>query len=78
MVLLLIPYVPSDGTDLRLADRERPVTRLPGEAIMRALSILEGLAKPQKTLPSAFFYDEIGSQLFDQICDLPEYYPTPP
>ena len=23
-----------------------------------------------------YFYDELGSQLFDQICDVPEYYPT--
>jgi dimethylhistidine N-methyltransferase len=47
----------------------------PTTADMTAL-VVEGLAKPQKTLPSAFFYDEAGSALFDQICDLPEYYPT--
>lgn len=47
----------------------------PSAADMTAL-VVEGLAKPQKTLPSAFFYDEAGSALFDQICDLPEYYPT--
>ena len=38
--------------------------------------ILEGLRQPQKTLPSKYFYDELGSQLFDEICKLPEYYPT--
>ena len=38
--------------------------------------IIDGLSKPQKTLPSKFFYDEKGSQLFDEICDLDEYYPT--
>lgn len=32
--------------------------------------------KPRKELPSKFFYDEHGSQLFDQICELEEYYPT--
>ncbi len=47
----------------------------PTAADMKALAI-EGLSKPQKTLPSSFFYDEAGSALFDQICDLPEYYPT--
>ncbi|WP_242632120.1 L-histidine N(alpha)-methyltransferase [Rubripirellula amarantea] len=29
-----------------------------------------------KTLPCKYFYDEVGSQLFDQICELDEYYPT--
>ncbi|MBO6783192.1 MAG: L-histidine N(alpha)-methyltransferase [Alphaproteobacteria bacterium] len=38
--------------------------------------VLEGLRKPQKELPSKYFYDERGSQLFDRICELPEYYPT--
>jgi dimethylhistidine N-methyltransferase len=38
--------------------------------------VLEGLRKPQKELPSKFFYDELGSQLFDQICSLDEYYLT--
>ena len=37
---------------------------------------IEGLHKSVKQLPSKFFYDERGSQLFDQICNLPEYYPT--
>ena len=38
--------------------------------------VLEGLRKPQKSLPSKLFYDERGSQLFDQICELDEYYLT--
>lgn len=38
--------------------------------------VLEGLSKPQKTLPSKLFYDERGSQLFDEICELDEYYLT--
>lgn len=38
--------------------------------------VARGLAQPQKWLPSRFFYDARGSQLFDLICDLPEYYPT--
>ena len=37
---------------------------------------LAGLRNEQKTLPCKYFYDRRGSQLFDQICDLPEYYPT--
>jgi dimethylhistidine N-methyltransferase len=38
--------------------------------------VVEGLRKPQKELPSKFFYDAIGSRLFDQITELEEYYPT--
>lgn len=37
---------------------------------------LEGLAREPKLLPCKYFYDARGSQLFDQICDLEEYYPT--
>ena len=39
-------------------------------------AVIEGLTQPQKMLSSKFFYDEIGSKLFDDICDLDEYYPT--
>jgi len=38
--------------------------------------VINGLSKPQKSLPSKLFYDERGSQLFDEICELEEYYPT--
>ena len=35
-----------------------------------------GLRQIPKTLPCKYFYDQRGSQLFDRICELPEYYPT--
>lgn len=38
--------------------------------------VIAGLQHAQKTLPSKFLYDERGSELFDQICEQPEYYPT--
>ena len=38
--------------------------------------VLEGLARPQKALPPKYFYDAAGSQLFEKICRLREYYPT--
>lgn len=38
--------------------------------------VLTGLKQEQKMLPSKFFYDERGSQLFDEITELEEYYPT--
>jgi dimethylhistidine N-methyltransferase len=41
-----------------------------------ARDVVEGLSAPRKRLPSKHFYDARGSELFEQICDLPEYYPT--
>ena len=38
--------------------------------------VIRGLTHPQKHLPPRYFYDDRGSQLFEQICELPEYYPT--
>src|SRR6201995_4078816 len=38
--------------------------------------VLDGLTRPFKELPPKHFYDARGSELFDQICELPEYYPT--
>jgi dimethylhistidine N-methyltransferase len=38
--------------------------------------VLAGLRRPQKELPCKYLYDAAGSRLFDQICELPEYYPT--
>jgi L-histidine N-alpha-methyltransferase len=41
-----------------------------------ANDVLDGLTKPFKELPPKHFYDTHGSELFEQICELPEYYPT--
>ncbi len=38
--------------------------------------VKKGLQGIPKTLPSKLFYDERGSTLFEQICELPEYYQT--
>jgi L-histidine N-alpha-methyltransferase len=38
--------------------------------------VREGLARAPKTLPPKWFYDSVGSDLFDRITRLPEYYPT--
>ncbi|CAN5389826.1 L-histidine N(alpha)-methyltransferase [soil metagenome] len=37
---------------------------------------IEGLSKKPKQLPSKYFYDKRGSDLFEQITELDEYYPT--
>ena len=38
--------------------------------------VIAGLSQPQKALPCKFLYDEEGSSLFNEICELEEYYPT--
>ena len=38
--------------------------------------VIDGLSKADKSLPARYFYDARGSQLFEEICQLPEYYPT--
>ncbi|MEZ5093099.1 L-histidine N(alpha)-methyltransferase [Nocardioides sp.] len=38
--------------------------------------VRRGLGSQPRTLPPKWLYDEVGSQLFDQITTLPDYYPT--
>jgi len=38
--------------------------------------VIEGLRSTPKSLPAKYFYDAAGSQLFERITELPEYYPT--
>jgi L-histidine N-alpha-methyltransferase len=53
--------------DVLLADQEQRTL---------AEDVLDGLTRPFKELPPKLFYDARGSELFDAICELPEYYPT--
>jgi len=41
-----------------------------------AAEAIRGLGSEPKTLPCKLFYDKRGSELFERICTLPEYYPT--
>ncbi|WP_200960217.1 L-histidine N(alpha)-methyltransferase [Pelomonas sp. Root1217] len=41
-----------------------------------AADLHAALARTPKAISPKYFYDETGSKLFEQICDLPEYYPT--
>lgn len=52
--------------------------RLDEEWISRSLAtdIRTGITKTKKSLPPKWFYDELGSELFDKITQLNEYYPT--
>ncbi len=64
----------------------RPLTQSPDVRIESFLSetderslandVLDGLTRPFKEIPPKHFYDARGSELFEQICELPEYYPT--
>ncbi|MFD5059709.1 L-histidine N(alpha)-methyltransferase [Streptomyces sp. NPDC058394] len=51
---------------------------LPADATDAALraDVLHGLTRHPKTLPPKWFYDAHGSELFEEITRLPEYYPT--
>ena len=57
------------ASEVRVADHQPHNTDFLAEAIL-------GLSRPQKTLPCKFLYDEQGSDLFDQITELQEYYPA--
>jgi L-histidine Nalpha-methyltransferase len=47
-----------------------------GQERSLAEDVLDGLTRPFKELPPKHFYDARGAELFDRICELPEYYPT--
>jgi dimethylhistidine N-methyltransferase len=55
-------------------DSQRAFAQEPASEVARL--VIDGLSSPQKTLPCSLFYDARGSELFEQITDLPEYYPT--
>lgn len=59
------------GPGIALVDRDE-------DGVDRAFraDVLTGLAQPQKAVPARWFYDERGSELFEEITRLPEYYPT--
>lgn len=46
------------------------------EDVASGTDVIQGLSQVPKTLPPRYFYDDRGSELFEQICSLPEYYLT--
>lgn len=58
------------------ADAPIPILDLHPPEQDLAAEVVAGLSADRPTLPCKLFYDEIGSQLFEQITRLPEYYPT--
>lgn len=45
-------------------------------SVADGLDVVQGLSQTPKNLPCRYFYDDRGSELFEQITDLPEYYLT--
>ncbi|MHC4446633.1 MAG: L-histidine N(alpha)-methyltransferase [Planctomycetota bacterium] len=52
------------------------VSDLSAESGVFLRDVLKGLGRTPKQLPCKYFYDQRGSELFDQICELDEYYLT--
>jgi dimethylhistidine N-methyltransferase len=59
----------NSNTAIELFDLEPKTSNLLSE-------VLVGLSKRQKTISPKFLYDKKGSEIFEKICELPEYYPT--
>ena len=57
-----------------LTENAPPSLPAPDPAFRR--DIIEGLSREPKATPPIWFYDQRGSELFEAITDLPEYYPT--
>lgn len=67
MTAALVPFAPDARFSLR---------RIESPSDDFASDVRTGLAATPKTLPPRWFYDDLGSSLFDAICFLPEYYVT--
>ncbi|KPC50251.1 L-histidine N(alpha)-methyltransferase [Amantichitinum ursilacus] len=67
-------YIPAQADAAPLFDS----TELDSQSARAAFAqdLLSGLKRTPRTVPAKYFYDAAGSALFDQICELPEYYPT--
>ena len=59
-----------------LARRVSNIGAIPLAADTFAADAVAGLTATPKRLPPKYFYDTIGSELFERITSLPEYYPT--
>jgi L-histidine Nalpha-methyltransferase len=71
------PSTPHTPAEALAGDAIRIDSYLDGsEGRSLAEDVLDGLTRPFKELPPKHFYDARGAELFDQICELPEYYPT--
>ncbi|MCK9250463.1 MAG: L-histidine N(alpha)-methyltransferase [Solirubrobacteraceae bacterium] len=65
-----VPEPVALAADVRLSVADAPVPRTLAD------DVLDGLTAPFRELPPKHLYDDRGSALFAEICELPEYYPT--
>ncbi|HZS06160.1 MAG TPA: L-histidine N(alpha)-methyltransferase [Blastocatellia bacterium] len=65
--------MPAEATTARLSLRTEGTTLRESSF---AADVRVGLTARPKRLPPKYFYDDLGSHLFEAICHLPEYYPT--
>ena len=65
-----------DGDRRPSRSRSRSTCPRAGRSAGLAEDVREGLSCPFKEIPPKYFYDERGSELFEAITELPEYYPT--
>ncbi|AFY48496.1 putative methyltransferase [Nostoc sp. PCC 7524] len=72
--------VNSKDTSLKSIEERLQIQRLVAAtrivASIAGSDIVKGLTQIPKSLPPYYFYDDRGSELFEQICELPEYYLT--
>jgi len=59
-----------------VAIADNPPSETPGIRARFAREVLEGLGRPRKAIPSLWLYDARGSELFQRIMELEDYYPT--
>ncbi|MDM0009828.1 L-histidine N(alpha)-methyltransferase [Variovorax sp. J22G73] len=73
-----LSFVPSSGqAQKKPRSASSSADAAPAPAMSEfAREMQAGLARSPRSISPKFFYDVAGSQLFDRICDLPEYYPT--
>ena len=66
--------------NLSLSEKRLQINYLSGSNLpsnsLDGQDVILGLTQTPKSLPPRYFYDQRGSELFEQICELPEYYPT--
>ncbi len=68
---------PHESFPLSLGNQLKIIGKLDGNHRDEMIKDLQsGMEKRQKSIPPKYFYDHRGSQLFEQICITPEYYPT--
>lgn len=70
---MALTHSPVAAADTRFSIDRVPAGRTPTTLIE---DVRHGFEQQPRQLPPKYFYDERGSELFDRICDTPEYYPT--